>query len=313
MPLTVCTGRGSRLVAPDNQRSSLVGSWSFDDESAHDESGHKHNLFPAPEVGPARWGVGASARFNGTTMSMTDFAVAHGSNEMTVMFWIYLLEDSIGSWRTILRKGDNVQMTPTMQLWSKERRLHARVTTEAGEVEGVDSVAVVPLRRWTHVAFVIQGKLLQLYVNGIFDSQVVTRRAAAFNRLPLYLGRDPWHPGTGMLIDTLKVYQEALDEEIVRAEAKDALGPVGASEVRLGCLACKLEDAMGSCSTGYHLCTKKELFGGAYTVARAQGWMTASCKLWSAENAHRTQVEQSSQELLEEDRLALCCAPANAI
>lgn len=45
------------------------------------------------------------------------------SNSLTIMFWIYLLEDSTGTWRTILNKGNGIQeLSPTIMLWPKERR-----------------------------------------------------------------------------------------------------------------------------------------------------------------------------------------------
>lgn len=287
LPFSVCTGRGARALGAPNLGDSMQAKWGFDDSDGHDETGRGHDLTPVPAAGPARWGVGQSAAFNGSSLSVAAWAEAHEGNELTVSMWLFLAQDSIGSWRTLLRKGDASEQTPTLQLWPKERRLHARVTTEGGEAEGVDSVAVVPLRRWTHVAFVVQGKLLQLYVNGVFDAQVVTRRQARFNRLPLYLGKDPWHPGTRGFVDDARVWDRALDEEEVRALAQGALGPMGPTDVTLGCLMCKLEEATGSCDAGYHLCSEKELFGGAYTVARAQGWFHLSDKIWAMEHTMR--------------------------
>ena len=45
-------------------------------------------------------------------------------------------------------------MTPTILLWPKERRLHIRVSTEVSNNEGLDSKAVIPLRRWTYLAII---------------------------------------------------------------------------------------------------------------------------------------------------------------
>lgn len=45
------------------------------------------------------------------------------ASEMTIIFWIYLLEDSTGNWRTLLHKGNSIQqLSPTVMLWPKERR-----------------------------------------------------------------------------------------------------------------------------------------------------------------------------------------------
>lgn len=89
---------------------------------------------------------------------------------------IYLLEDSTGQWRSILRKAEtNQQMTPTILLWPKERRLHIRVSTELSANEGLDSKAVIPLRRWTYLCMIFTNQVVRLYVNGILDTEVILK------------------------------------------------------------------------------------------------------------------------------------------
>ena len=61
------------------------------------------------------------------------------------------------SYRTLLRKAATVQdMTPSLMLLPNDRRLHVRLsttgTTSSTATVGFDSTAVIPLRRWTHVA-----------------------------------------------------------------------------------------------------------------------------------------------------------------
>jgi len=60
-------------------------------------------------------------------------------------------------------------MTFTILLWPKERRLHIRVSTEHSNNEGLDSKAVVPLRRWTYICTIFTNQVIRLYVNGILD------------------------------------------------------------------------------------------------------------------------------------------------
>jgi len=91
------------------------------------------------------------------------------SNDLTVSFWMYLLEDSTNSYRTIFRKAQHAaDMTPTLMMLPMDRRLHVRIATTGTVTTGFDSTAVIPLRRWTHVAVVIKGgAAMTLYVNGV--------------------------------------------------------------------------------------------------------------------------------------------------
>lgn len=95
---------------------------------------------------------------------------------MTICFWIFLLKDSTGSWRTILHKGDTSKdLTPTIMLWPKERRLHVRVSTDQNANEGLDSKSVIPLKRWTHLTISFSSQLLHLYINGMIDNEVILK------------------------------------------------------------------------------------------------------------------------------------------
>ena len=77
--------------------------------------------------------------------------------------------------RTIFRKAHGARdMTPALMLLPNDRRLHVRVGTTHSAVSGFDSTAVIPLRRWTHVAYVLKGgAALSLYVNGVKDCPVL--------------------------------------------------------------------------------------------------------------------------------------------
>jgi hypothetical protein len=304
MPWSVCAG-GQPLLPPAKLKS-LVGRWSFDDLLGLDGSGHGNHMSPPPPAGPARGGVGASAFFNGTLYSEVPHAPAFESPELTVSFWIYLMQDSTGAWRTLLSKGDGEQeLTPTVQLWPHTRQLHVRVTTVGRQVVAFDSAAMVPLQRWTHVALVVQGKLVQIYVNGIADTQHVLTSAAHFNRGPLYVGRDPWQPGAQAFLDDLTVHAAALSDGRLAAEAEGALGPVSPSFVRLGCSNCSLEAARNACAdfwAGYHLCFEDEAMGGAYMASRAMGWSHGKngSLMWYGDLEPREAEEG-------ERRLAVCC------
>jgi hypothetical protein len=203
MPFSMCIGNPatmqvSKVLAPEARHKDMSGWWKFDDGFGYDWSGNGAHAQPVPAAGPARGGHGASAAFNGKEdfIMIPNSKVAQ-SRQMTVMFWMYLLEDFTGTMRTILRKGASAdEKTPTIMLQAESRRLRVLASSEAADKEGFDSVAYIPPKRWTHVALMIEGKLMQLYVNGMFDSQVVMKGNAVFNTGPFVVGKDMEGAGT---------------------------------------------------------------------------------------------------------------------
>eukprot|EP00753_Platysulcus_tardus_P007306 PLAT15059.1.p1 GENE.PLAT15059.1~~PLAT15059.1.p1 ORF type:complete len:344 (+),score=145.55 PLAT15059.1:55-1032(+) len=305
VPFSLCLGGGGKPLTGDARPKDLIGLWDFDDAFGADSSGHSLHAVPPPPVGAARYGQGASAYFNGTSFVTIPHGPGFNTAELSVSLWVYLLEDSQGGWRTLFHKGaDESQLTPALMLWPKERRLHVRVSTQASYNEGLDSVAVLPLRRWTHIAVVLDGLLLQLYVNGMLDAQVVTKGPNVFNTGPFYLGGDPWHAGTAAFVDTLRIYSRPLSPQEVQVEAEGSLGTVGPHFTRLGCKACSAREALSSCSDGFHQCSNKELFTGGYQVARAQGWVRHGTKFWSSDILDKLNAAQRDAQ---DYRLALCC------
>jgi hypothetical protein len=120
---------------------------------------------------------GYSAYFNGTNyMTINNHESFLGTADLSITFWMYLLEDSTGNWRTVLSKGNTVEeITPTIMLWPKERRLHVRVSTENFWNEGLESRGLVNMKQWVHIAVVISGQMMQLYINGNLDNEMILK------------------------------------------------------------------------------------------------------------------------------------------
>jgi hypothetical protein len=98
------------------------------------------------------------------------------TSDLSLTFWVYLLEDSTGNWRTLLNKGETIEeLTPTIMLWPKERRLHVRVSTEKFWNEGLESKGTLNLKQWVHLSVVLSGQMIQLYINGNLDSQTILK------------------------------------------------------------------------------------------------------------------------------------------
>ena len=306
----VCASGGLKILMPDAPEPGLIAHYNFDDDRATDTSGHGHHASVAPMAGPGHGPNGAGAWFDGMKPMEVPHLPAMNSPDLTVAFWLYLLEDSTNSYRTLLRKASAVEdMTPAIMLLPNDRRLHVRLsTTSAGSsapgsstVVGFDSTAVIPLKRWTHVAYVLKGgAALSLYINGVRDCPMLSsaRRNAGcppggmshawdegdvvHNTGPLYVGADPFMSGASMFVDSLKIWNTALAERDVLLEASDALGVVGSRFLRLGCHNCTRGDLQAACADldEYHPCLCQELMGGGLLSARAMGWLRGPSAGW---------------------------------
>jgi len=331
---SVCADDGRKVIVPDAAADGLVAYYTFDDNAALDSSGNGHHATAIPLAGPGYGPSGSGARFDGSQMMEVPHSPEFSSNDLSVSFWIYLLEDSTNSYRTIFRKAAvSADMTPALMLLPTDRRLHVRLATSKTVVTGFDSTAVVPLRRWTHIAWVLKGgAALTLFVNGIKDCPVIgTNHHGAgcppggstyawdegevfHNDGPFYFGADPFMGGTSMFVDELKVYKRALSERDAILEANTALGGISNQFVKLGCTSCSQEALVEHCSQleEYHPCLCEELMGGGLTVARSMGWLRGPSKAWQfhalVQNpATCTLVDPESTSAPTDQKLGLCC------
>ena len=123
------------MLAADAHGKTLVGWWQFDDIAGYDSSGHGGYAKPVPIAGPARGGNGASAVFDGKNSLTLPHTQAMQSQGMTIAFWMYLMQDSGGMYRYIIRKGEEgSDFTPVIQLHQESRRCIS-VKTEGQEEE----------------------------------------------------------------------------------------------------------------------------------------------------------------------------------
>jgi hypothetical protein len=233
------------------------------------------------------------------------------TSDLSITFWVYLLEDSTGDWRVILHKGEGIQdLTPTIMFWPKERRLHVRVSTEVFWNEGLESKGIVNMRQWVFISVVISGQMLQLYINGSLDNQVILKGKVKMNNGHLHLGKNPWHPGVKCYLDDLKIYSSALRNREIESEAAISNPLIGPTYTTLGCHSCSFLNAMSSCQDGYHLCNYSELYSGAYLVARKNGWFKYKTEVWARESQSELQKLSESNEIGNPNilKMALCCS-----
>ena len=198
-------------------------------------------------------------------------------------------------------------MTPSILLWPKERRLHVRASTQFSWNEGLDSTAVIKLRRWTHVAVVGSGQLLQLFINGVLDSQVILKGPIKYNRGEIYLGKDPWHSGFKGFLDDLRIFDKPLHEEDFKPIAAPTTPLPAVSGVMLGCQLCNYDDALASCMDNYHLCSLEELYAGPFEMARAMGWFRFTAEVWTRNTDDQTTTTADEMQDPDLFKLGMCC------
>lgn len=310
VPGAICLQEGGKnfVVSPGDSLSELALWYQFDKSLPVDDSGHGNHLLDtagnlaAIPAGPGILGRGASAALDGRNYGVVKSAPTLQGSCWTISMWLYLLEDSVGGWRTLVHRGGSAeQLSPALLLWPDERRLHLRVSASGGD--GVlDSTGLVPLRRWTHIAASCAGGVLRLFVNGLRDGEVILEGAATPSG-DLHVGRDPWRAGTRGYLDDLRWYNREMSESEIRALALPGITGVGVDAVRLGCSGCTFPDAIKSCETGHdtHLCSLQELFSGGFHTARVMGWLSSSAEVWY----HN---EQEPNAFSGVRKLGLCCA-----
>jgi len=313
VPQSLClqgdAGR-SFVLSPKRVLPDLALWYQFDKSLPVDESGHWRHLTDPTfalsplAVGPGILGHGSSAAFDGQAYRVVRSNEALETQSFTVALWLYLLQDSVGSWRTIFSKGaDAEQLLPALLLWPDERRLHVRAAPRADISAGtLDAVGLMPLRRWTHIAVSCTGSVLRLYINGVKDGETILQEPPAGGGGDLYLGRDPWRAGTKAYLDDFRWYSRELSSSEIRALIFPSLTGMGADFVQLGCSSCAYSVAATGCeSRRAHLCSLQELFAGGFHTARAMGWLAASPEVWYHGEVGLG-AETSGQQ-----KLGLCC------
>lgn len=310
---SVCSEGGGKVVSSSASPRGLVAHFTFDDAHGLDSSGRANHLSFAPMFSSGLNGRGSGAKFDGSTFQSgkSHLVIPHSehfnSPDFCISWWMYLLADATGQWRTVVHKGNaDHERTPTFFLEPQTRGLEFFVSTTATSEpagERLWSNTFVPLRKWTHVAGCLEGRNMRLYINGILDAENTTIGTPQLNLGPTYIGNDPWRVGggAGMIMDDLRYFGRALSADEIQAQAHNALGGVEPSFVELGCMGCTVDTCPRSCRRGYHMCTERNLFGGGYLVARSMGWANSETRVWSAEDG------AAASDTTQATGLCMCC------
>eukprot|EP00163_Fabomonas_tropica_P033967 TRINITY_DN922_c0_g1_i1.p1 TRINITY_DN922_c0_g1~~TRINITY_DN922_c0_g1_i1.p1 ORF type:complete len:1584 (+),score=618.06 TRINITY_DN922_c0_g1_i1:401-5152(+) len=173
--------------------------------------------YPAPDLSLS---VDWRGSFDTRNFIKVPHSEAISSASFSVMFWITLGEGPVKIWRNIVHKGyTNFQRTPSIWVEYGSNRLYASASTSFSSDETLTSVHRLEKGVPTHVAYVIQGRMLMLYINGVVDAHVKLQGDVLTNTGPLYIGKDPFYQGGNCTIHGFKWFSRALFDTEIRLES----------------------------------------------------------------------------------------------
>jgi len=281
----LCVFDGQKVIVPDATIHGLIGRYTFDDGHAVDSSRFGNHGAKKTVAGPGRGGAGNSAFFDGRKrVQIPHTKSLAGLNEFSLSFWLYFpetLDPKMPRSCPIMGKGTkNDAKLFSINIDAQARSLSFESLSNGGKVT---SRARIGPHRWTHVTAIRSSRSLSLYLHGVLDNTESSKGGLQEPKSPLYLGRPPWADAkchVPVMIDDLRIYNRVLHRAEIEAESFPSLGAIEPSFAHLGCLQCSYGEAMGSCRSGYHLCSKTELNAGGYQVARAMGWGNSQTQIW---------------------------------
>ncbi len=171
---------------------------------------------PAATIQGAKWeeGKAGALAFTGSEIvTLDDKALEIGrfNADFSVTFWLWLNVGPKNGWRNITHKG-NSDEERTFAIWlhPDDNRMHYRIGTMINGNEGGDNPTEVPQGKWTHIAYIKRGHVLELYIDGRKDTEAELSAGTVHNTGPVYIGKDPWYGGINGMIGDYRIYTRAL-------------------------------------------------------------------------------------------------------
>lgn len=165
---------------------------------------------PAPRNFGASFSTGTQHVYRSATTSLN--AIGAGNADFTAAFWVKPGAPA-GVYRPLFHKGStDSERGPGVWLQPSDNGLHCRISTTANSNEGLNSIASLPTGVWSHVTLIKSGSAWRCYINGVLDSSTTLSGTTTGNSGPLYVGDDPWYPGSGCAMDDVRIYNYALSD-----------------------------------------------------------------------------------------------------
>lgn len=318
-PGPICSFNGEKIILPKKSPKGLVAHWSFDDVRVIDSTGNRNHARNMVKAGPSMSGQGSSGLFNNGNFISVPYNDSFDGNDYTITFWLFIIKDYLSQSRGIrycpfVQRGKDdlfnkvFKRSPALYYDRVQKYLKVFVSTSSQDDpqgESMTSHSRINPQRWVHIGLVKSENKLKLYINGILDNTLNIKNEATFPKDEFFIGGVPWLKEScsyPFLIDEMRYYSIALQEELLQAEASPALGELDSSFLALGGMDVDVTTAANICTDGYHICTGIELHTGGYQVARSMGWLDWNTHIWS-HGAIKTAAQFAGMK-----GLALCCA-----
>lgn len=139
----------------------------------------------------------------------------------TIAYWLRIDSDPNTFWRGLLHKGNTDcgtgDRTGAMFLNPSTQTIHATVSTSTPVDpmtmchQYVNNSTELLVGVWFHVASVVDGAEMRLYINGDLNASVPVDNTIS-SQGPVYVGHDPSYSGLIGAMDELQVYDRALTQ-----------------------------------------------------------------------------------------------------
>lgn len=139
----------------------------------------------------------------------------------TYSFWFYIQDWSYrtGKYKNIFVKGGGNNPTPGVWLDKDTNTLHTRIKTNDTSVEyETCDVKNIPLQKWNHVAYVLNNRAVDIYVNGKLERSCVLNGIPVLNSNKLHVAKnDGFYGKLGNLIYYTRALEPSDISQIYKA------------------------------------------------------------------------------------------------
>lgn len=129
---------------------------------------------------------------NTKSWTLPETANANSPNmAFTYSFWMYIADWKYryGDEKVILFKGNpqsGANPSPSISLDEKENMLHIKMKMMDNSIQSC-SVRNIPLQKWVHVAYVLDNRVSDVYINGKLERSCILPRVPRLNNADLVL------------------------------------------------------------------------------------------------------------------------------
>eukprot|EP01129_Flabellula_baltica_P002653 TRINITY_DN1246_c0_g1_i2.p1 TRINITY_DN1246_c0_g1~~TRINITY_DN1246_c0_g1_i2.p1 ORF type:complete len:3131 (-),score=718.92 TRINITY_DN1246_c0_g1_i2:9-8252(-) len=169
--------------------------------------------------------VSASTNFRNNQIGLEIHDVITRKRNYSLFLWVYMTSYSSSYNRVIYFRGSDIFYT---SLTINTNRNFEFIHTGGSNRELITSDYVVPLNQWVHVACVVRGKMMQLYINGELEKEhkVTEKTCISYENLPVYVGKvnpsvcSPFSQGFHGKLSDMRFATRPLEAEEIKLLAK---------------------------------------------------------------------------------------------